>query len=216
MSKAQGDILDKEVSPFFGRGKHSAVRRWVSLLAAGAVILGVIWLLEEGAAPSARANAGVGSFVSLGENGASDAVAAAPRIGNPAPDFQLASPGGKTLSLSGLRGKSVVVNFWATWCPPCRAEMPELEALYQKYKDEGVVMVAVNLREDPKRVKRYADALGLTFPIVLDSLGETFQAYGVLALPTTVFVDSNGVVREINVGAMSGKTMETKLTAARR
>jgi len=109
-----------------------------------------------------------------------------------------------------------VVNFWATWCPPCRAEMPELEALYQKYKDEGVVMVAVNLREDPKRVKRYADALGLTFPIVLDSLGETFQAYGVLALPTTVFVDSNGVVREINVGAMSGKTIEAKLTAARR
>jgi len=130
-----------------------------------------------------------------------------PLKGHPAPDFTLQTMTGEPLALSDLRGKAVVLNFWATWCPPCRAEMPELQAAYTAYAPGGLVVLGVNQAEDRATVRAFLDELGLTFPVVLDTQYEVADRYSVNSLPTTFFIDRDGVIRDIVVGQMNAAVL---------
>lgn len=145
-------------------------------------------------------------------NGGAPAVSlpAAPAVGYPAPDFTLTTVTGETFTLSALRGKPVVLNFWATWCPPCRAELPELQAAHQRYAGE-VVIVGVNQAEPPTAVTAFAGQVGLSFPLPLDVRGDVNRKYAVRSLPTTFFVDRDGVIRRIQVGSVNEATLAQAL-----
>ena len=130
--------------------------------------------------------------------------------GTPAPEFDLQTPDGRRVSLSDFRGKAVVVNFWATWCPPCRSEMPDLEQIAQERKSD-VVVLAVNVQEARDPVARFVQQYGLTFPILLDTSGDVTQAFGVQSLPTTFFVDGEGKVAAFNMGALNKSAIARKL-----
>jgi peroxiredoxin len=104
-------------------------------------------------------------------------TAPAARLGSPAPDFTLQTVDGTPLRLSDLKGKPVFMNFWATWCVPCREEMPAMQALYEQYRDRGLVILAVNMEEDEARVRRWVDQGGFTYTFVLDSEGQQLKRY---------------------------------------
>ena len=141
--------------------------------------------------------------------------AASARIGAPAPDFALQKLDGKSISLKDLRGKVVVLNFWATWCPPCRAEMVALNQVQQDLADRDLVVLGINQLEDPQTVQHFMQTQGLSFPVALDSLGAASQAYRVSALPTTYFIDRNGVIRDVVFGGpMAQALIESKAISA--
>jgi peroxiredoxin len=117
---------------------------------------------------------------------------AALKEGTASIDFTLSDLSGKKVSLSQYRGKLVFLNFWATWCPPCRAEMPAMERLYQKLKGQGLVVLAVDLQEDAKSVQKFVDEHKLTFPILLDSDGRVGATYGARSIPTTYIIGRDG------------------------
>lgn len=108
------------------------------------------------------------------------------------PEFSGQTPDGKMISLAGLRGKVVLVNFWATWCQDCRPEMPMFERLHRDFATQGLKIIGINAREGTAAIGRYAKDLGLTFPLVLDPKGEINRAYGVIGLPTTVLISRDG------------------------
>jgi len=115
--------------------------------------------------------------------------------------------------LGQYRGKIVLLNFWAIWCKWCRQEMPDLEAVYRQYRDQGVVVLAVNVTEDEAAIIDYARQLGLTFPMVRDTNQLASKAYKVQAFPTTVFIDRQGKVRYTQIGAMKKSFMEQQIEA---
>jgi thiol-disulfide isomerase/thioredoxin len=118
-----------------------------------------------------------------------------------ATDFTLESLDGKTSSLSSHKGKLVFLNFWATWCPPCRSEMPAMQALYEKLQARGLVILAVDLAEEPAVVRDYVKQNKLTFPVLLDKTGEVGGIYGAQSIPTTYLIDRAGNVLGRGVGA---------------
>jgi peroxiredoxin len=135
-------------------------------------------------------------------------MAVSPYPQNAAPDFTLSQLEGGSLTLSNLRGKPTLINFWATWCPPCRRELPALQTAYTAYQDD-IGFIAVNVKEDPATVTALVQELGLNFPIVLDSDGQVSNiAYEVRGLPTTVFVDANGVVVARHIGPLDEAAIE--------
>lgn len=123
-----------------------------------------------------------------------------PRKGFAAPDFTLETLNGQTITLSGLQGRAVLINFWASWCLPCRKEMPAIQQVYERYRDRNFIVLAVNLQEQDAQVSAFADQLGLTFPILMDRDGSVFDRYQVSALPSTFFVDQAGVIQDVAVG----------------
>ena len=130
---------------------------------------------------------------------------------HPAPDFTLNALDGAPLTLSSLRGQAVVLNFWATWCPPCQAEMPELQAAHQRYGESGLVVLGVNQAEAPDVVQSFLETRGLDFPVVLDSRGIASQLYQVNSLPSTFFIDRSGVIRGVVIGQMNAATLKQQL-----
>lgn len=111
----------------------------------------------------------------------------------PARNFEVADLKGNFVQLNQFRGKVVLLNFWATWCSPCKKEMGPMEVLYQRFKDEGLVILAVSLDQGgPKVVKSFAEKKGLTFPVVIDTSGKTKSIYHVTSLPTTFLIDQDG------------------------
>lgn len=140
-----------------------------------------------------------------------DSASKTVKMGQPAPDFTLRGPKGETVSLSDFAGHPILINFWATWCPPCRFEMPLLEQTYGKLKDSDLVVLAVDVQEGPELVNPYVEQMGLTFPVALDRAGAVATAYRVTGLPTTVFVDSNGVVTDIHRGALVESVLQQYL-----
>lgn len=119
-----------------------------------------------------------------------------------APDFTLRDLKGDWVTLSDFRGQPVVLNFWATWCAPCRAEIPHLEALYKKYKDQGLIVFGVNSETDYMKVKRFA-APRISYTVLLDGNTQT-QGYDVRGIPCTYYIDRKGIVRSRSVGFGSG------------
>jgi peroxiredoxin len=114
-----------------------------------------------------------------------------PRI-NPPVDFKLKDIKGRTVRLSDFRGKVVFLNFWTTWCPPCKYEMPSMQKLYDKLRDENFVMVAVDLQEPVSRVKDFVKAYKLSFSVLLDSTGDVGRQFGIRSIPSTFILDKEG------------------------
>lgn len=125
------------------------------------------------------------------------------RVGEPAPDFTLPTLDGETIKLSDFRGKGVFINFWGSWCTPCKREMPHMETQYYRFKDEGVEILAVNIKEPIVTVSSFVKRNGLTFPILLDRDGTVTKRYGIVPIPTSFFIDKEGIVVEKIEGEMS-------------
>jgi peroxiredoxin len=121
-------------------------------------------------------------------------------------DFTLKTVDGGEVTLSGLRGQVVFLNFWATWCPPCRAEMPSMEALYQRFKDQGLAFAAIDLMENAAAVEGFVRENGFTFPVLLDAGGMAGGQYGVQAVPTTFILDRDGGIIAYAAGARDWAT----------
>ena len=122
-----------------------------------------------------------------------------------APDFTLRTlNGGPNLRLAEQRGRVVMVNFWATWCGPCRQEMPQLDRLYQKYKSSGFVLLGVNVDEDARKASDVAAKLGVTFPVLLDTDKAVSKLYDLSTMPSTVIIDRDGKVRYFHRGYLAG------------
>jgi peroxiredoxin len=121
-----------------------------------------------------------------------------------APDFTLRTMNGPNLRLAEQRGRVVMVNFWATWCGPCRQEMPQLDRLYQKYKSSGFVLLGVNVDEDARKASDVATKLGVTFPVLLDTDKAVSRLYDLSTMPSTVIIDRDGKVRYFHRGYLAG------------
>lgn len=141
---------------------------------------------------------------------ASDGSASVGRVGEPAPAFTARTLDGSTASLEEFRGRVVVVNFWATWCGPCRVEMPEFER-YQAQMGGQVAILGVNLQEPPSLIEPFVRQYGLTFPILLDESGTIASLYRVTGLPMSVILDRSGIVRERVIGAMTQEVLTRRV-----
>ncbi|MBI4425032.1 MAG: TlpA family protein disulfide reductase [Elusimicrobia bacterium] len=130
----------------------------------------------------------------------------------PAPDFQAKTLGGKALSLSGLKGKVVLLDFWATWCGPCEDTIPHLVRTYGRLKDRGLEVVGISLDDDAEDVPAFVRSYGMKYPVVVDEEKSIMELYGVRSVPTTVLVDREGKVRERWLGA--GPEIERELDDA--
>jgi peroxiredoxin len=140
----------------------------------------------------------------------------APQQGFLAPDFALKTPAGDTIKLSELHGQAVLVNLWATWCPPCRAEMQSIEKVYQEYKAQGFIVLAVNMtyQDAPLEVVPFVNEQKLSFPILLDETGEMANAYQLRSLPSSYFIRRDGVIDEVVIGGpMSEALLRTRIEA---
>ena len=133
---------------------------------------------------------------------ATNALAIAPAT--KAPDFTLRTMDGPNLRLQEQRGRVVLMNFWATWCGPCRQEMPHMNRLYEKYKSSGFVILGVNVDEDPKNAAGVASKLGVKFPVLWDTDKNVSKLYELSTMPSTVLIDRDGKVRYIHRGYLSG------------
>ncbi len=183
------------------RGVNSRPGRLILGLCA-IILLGLF--TAQGCAPS-------GQDVRNGQETGQRELPPAPKVGRLAPDFTLLDLEGNSVTLSDFRGKTVFINFWATWCPPCRAEMPEIEAVYQKYKDKDVVVIGVDLLEDADIVRQYVEKGGFSWIFVFDTTGEVADKYAITAIPSSFFVDKEGVIQAVNIGAMTKRAMESQL-----
>ncbi|MCH8025239.1 MAG: TlpA family protein disulfide reductase [Chloroflexi bacterium] len=178
-----------------------------------AIILGGLWYWDvRGGAGSDDARYGTVELPP--ERNATDRGPAG-EVGRAAPDFLLETSSGGELRLSDLQGQPVLVNFWASWCGPCRAEMPELVAAYDRYRDDGLVIVGVNLQEADEKVNQFADEFGMTFPIVIDRDGELRAVWRLGGpfggIPSSYFIDTSGVIRSLFYGPMQEAALEERL-----
>ena len=130
--------------------------------------------------------------------------AAMPKIGAAAPDFALRSSSGKNLKLSEHRGEVVMVNFWATWCGPCRQELPLLNRLHEQYRKAGFTLLGVNIDDRPDAAQSMAKKLGISFPILFDTEKQVSRLFDVNAMPSTLLIDRDGKIRYIHLGYRPG------------
>ncbi len=195
--------------------RRGAVRRWLYPLAVIVAIGGVIWWLE------AR-DAG-GGVSSTGERyGPADLPAALVPAGASvkaeegalAPDFLLEALDGPETRLSDYRGQPVVLNFWAKWCVSCRKEMPQLIEAYDSHRDDGLVVVGLNLQESESIIRPFVDEFGINFPVLIDRDGEVGDDYRLVGLPTTFFIDRDGVVESVLIGQFKGEVRGTNVQEA--
>jgi cytochrome c biogenesis protein CcmG/thiol:disulfide interchange protein DsbE len=173
-------------------------RRWF-IFTLIVLTLGIVWTF------SSRSTVNVAN---------SGAPPPSPREGFTAPDFTLDLLGGGQVTLSTLRGKVVLVNLWASWCPPCRAEMPAIEKIYRTFKPQGLEVLAVNMtnQDSETAAAAFIQELGLTFPIPLDRNGEVGARYALRGLPSSYFIDRKGIIRSVVVGGpMSEALIQSKV-----
>jgi peroxiredoxin len=130
-------------------------------------------------------------------------MAPAPIVGAPAPDFELEDPQGEIYRLREQRGGVVLLNFWATWCGPCRVEMPALQDKYEQWREAGFTILGVNFDENAADVREFKEELGLGFPLLLDPGGRVQSLYNIRGYPSTVIVDAQGVIRIIHIGIIT-------------
>jgi len=181
----------------------------------------LIWAIQSGRMPfvsnnpagSSQAPLSASDFYALNGQPLGADKGSGPGIGKPAPEFTLLDTKGKVVRLSDLRGKTVLLNFWASWCIPCRKEFPELVKAYNGKDD--VVVLGVDLQENVGQVEAFAEEFGATFPIVIDTKAEAARAYRVLGLPSSFFIDATGILRAQYFGAMTPSIIAEKLAVAR-
>ncbi len=134
-----------------------------------------------------------------------------PTVGSLAPDFRLMDLHGKAVSLSDYRGKVILLNFWATWCGPCRVEMPAMEALYRSMQSKGLEILAVSVDQEGTAVTRpFQEALGLSFPILHDQDYQVGLTYGARTLPMTFAIDRQGIIRQLVFGSRDWNSPEAR------
>ena len=174
----------------------SSQHRWL-IFSVGVLVLGAAWIGLSVAPPGSTTQGGI----------------PAPQVGFLAPDFSLQNLEGKNITLSDLRGQVVLVNLWASWCGPCRIEMPAMQQVYETYKDQGFTIVAVNAtnQDSVTNALAFAEELNLTFPIVLDVDGEASANYNLRSLPSSFFVDKNGEIQEVVIGSMSESLLRVRV-----
>jgi peroxiredoxin len=173
-------------------------RRWPALFI-GALLMGGAWIV----------------FTRVDNPIVGSSAPPNPQVGFSAPNFTLDSLTGDSITLADLRGQVVVLNFWASWCPPCRAEMPALNAVYQQFRDQGLVVLGVNTtyQDDETGARAAVNDWALTFPLVLDrDGGASCKQYRVEAMPTTFFIGRDGVIRDVVFGGpMSEALIASKI-----
>jgi peroxiredoxin len=128
-----------------------------------------------------------------------------PEVGKLAPSFQLQDTGGKTITLSELRGKPVLINFWATWCGPCFLEQPFLQEVYNDWSKKGLVFLSIDIGQSAQIVQAYMDANNFTFPALLDTKSQVAIKYGIMYVPTTILVDKDGIILKIQVESFTSR-----------
>jgi cytochrome c biogenesis protein CcmG/thiol:disulfide interchange protein DsbE len=156
-----------------------------------------------------RPAAGGGGFTSVVLAGR--ASGPAPEVGKAAPDFTATTMEGDEVTLSELRGHPVWLTFGASWCQPCRAENPDIEAAYEKYRGQGLKVLAIFIQDNRADIGEYARLAGLTYPKVDDAAGEIASSYRIVGIPSHFFIDGSGVLREIRISSLDPSTMDENL-----
>src|SRR5438132_3644744 len=205
--------------PLFERPLFRAALALVLLAAVGGGALAVRWARSDGGSDSGAIDVtnaptvvGVESPVPEAGTGALDDQA--PVIGEPAPNFALKDTSGRLVTLSELRGRVVWVNFWATWCAPCKQELPAIQKLYDEKHGDGLDVVEVNWQESKQSASDFWDSMALSLPMVLDRGGDVFSQYKLRGLPDSFFVDRDGKIAAMYFGFLNEKRARDKLAAA--
>lgn len=192
------------------RAASQGMGRWADRRQLVALLMVLLLVGCQGAQGSARDGAGEGSTLPA-EVGTGEM-----RVGEPAPTFRLPAQDGRVVDLAELKGEPVILNFWATWCGPCRVEMPELQAAYEQYQDEGLHLIGVEVASSgsAEESAAFLDEVGVTFPTYRDTDNAMEDAYLKRpALPTTVFIDREGIVRYVQLGPVTNELIQEQLDA---
>lgn len=197
IGRRQRDDAAFDVESLDTRGGHSLYLTLLVLVA----IFGSLWIW----------------MTRVPAQGAADAAASrtteVPQPGFAAPDFELSSLEGDVIRLSDFRGRPVILNFWATWCPPCRAEMPAIQNVATRHRDAGLIVLLINEGEDAATIRGFLTDIGVDLSVALDSDGAVGSEYRVRGLPTTVFVRADGTIEDVAVGGpMTEPFLEDKVS----
>jgi peroxiredoxin len=184
-----------------GMNKLSRIRnsRLINLGLTVILLLGILWII----------------FSRVTDNSTTSGKIPAPQPGFLAPEFSLEEMNGESVSLSSLRGRPVLINFWASWCPPCRSEMPAMQELFAEFADQGFTILAVNAtnQDDLSEMKRFVEDNQLQFPILLDQSGTVANLYNLQSLPTSLFINKEGIVENLVIGGMSEALLRIRVNA---
>lgn len=186
--------------------RQSRARTLAVMAVTALIIVAVAWVINQ---PKASA----GGLTSVTLSGAADGEA--PTVGQPAPDFAATTVDGQAVRLSDFRGKPVWLTFGASWCQPCRAENPDISAVYEQSKASGLVVLAIFISEDASAVRDYADRVGLTYRKVADPDTAIASRYRILGIPSHFFIDAAGVLREMKIGSLDQAGMERAVQGIR-
>jgi peroxiredoxin len=156
-----------------------------------------------------RPAAGGGGFTSVVLSGR--ATGPAPEVGRPAPDFTATTIEGETVTLSKLRGRPLWLTFGASWCQPCRAENPDIQAAYERYRAQGLRVLSIFIQDDSSDIEDYAKLTGLTYPKVDDSDGRISSSYRIVGIPSHFFIDRSGALRAIRISSLDPSTIDENL-----
>ena len=153
-------------------------------------------------------------FLCLGSGNNANGAERWEQVGKKAPAWELTDLAGKTQKLDGFKGKIMILNFWATWCSPCRAEMPALQQVANEYEPTGeLTVVGINMMEPAQAVKPFTKELDLSFPMALDRKGVLAARYGIIGLPATFFIDANGILQAQTLGQLHGELLREGIEA---
>jgi peroxiredoxin len=208
-----GGSLDIDEAPQRRRVWRGPWRSLVFPLLVVAAIVAAIWWLEYRDTGSSDEGTRYGP-VDLPAALSTPGLDVEAKEGALAPDFLLQTLDGAELRFSDLRGKAVVLNLWATWCEPCRKEMPQFVAAYERYRQDGLEIVAVNVQESASIIEPFVDDFGMEFPVAMDKNGRVSDDYRTLGLPVTYFIDRQGVIRSVFQGPFLERLRGTQVQGA--